>query len=272
MTHLEITRATSLAFRAGGVDIRWYSLCIVAQFVAGWLIGRWIAGRCAFGPERRHIAPAQVDELYLLLVALGFAGARLAQAVFYDPGKFLRDPMWIFATREGGLSSHGIVLGVLAAGAIWARRTTLPYLTALDFIATSLPVSAFFIRIGNFLNGEYYGGPTDMPWGVVFQGAGPATRHPVQLYESLVEGAGGLILVAWLVRRFGYARPGLIAGGYIVFYAPVRMVCEWIKVSEKGASEYAGLSTASVLTIPLFAFGAWMLSRALRAQPKAPAA
>ena len=259
--HFHTTYDMRFAARLFGVEVRWYSLFVVLLFVGGWLFSRHVARHYAFGPDKARVSDGQVDALYLLLIALSVLGARLGQVLFYEPSMILAAPGRVLALHEGGMSSHGVFVGLLTAAFLWARWTGRSVLTALDLLAASLPIYPTLIRLGNFLNSELWGAPTDLPWGVVFFGAGPQPRHPVQLYEMALEGLGSALLLAWAIRRFGFVRPGLLSGVFLVWYAPIRVFCEIFKENQPAPFDLWGLPTASVLSVPMLALGLCFLVR-----------
>lgn len=262
--HFHTTYDMRFAGHLLGVEVRWYSLFVVVVFVGGWLFSRHVARHYAFGPDKARVSDGQVDALYILLIALSVLGARLGQVLFYEPSMILTAPERIFAFREGGMSSHGVFVGLLTAAFLWARWAGYSVLTALDLLAASLPIYPTLVRLGNFLNSELWGTPTDLPWGVVFFGADQHARHPVQLYEMLLEGFGSALVVAWAIRRFGFVRPGLLSGVFLVWYAPIRAFCEIFKDSESAPFDLWGLPTATVLSGPMLALGLYLLVRTRR--------
>src|SRR3546814_2799909 len=105
-------------------------------------------------------------------------GGRLGYVLFYNLDMYLADPLQIFVIWRGGMSFHGGLLGVVSATWLFARQRGLPILALGDLIACAAPIGLFFGRIANFINGELYGRPTDLPWAMVFPNGGPMPRHP----------------------------------------------------------------------------------------------
>jgi phosphatidylglycerol:prolipoprotein diacylglycerol transferase len=138
----------------------------------------------------------------------------------------------------------------------------------MDVAATVAPIGILLGRIANFVNGELWGRVTEVPWGIIFPHAGPLPRHPSQLYEAASEGLLLLLLLGFLVRRFGFHRPGLIAGVFGMGYAVARFGCEFFREPDRHLGFIAGgwLTMGMVLSIPMFAAGLWLV---LRARPHA---
>ena len=126
---------------------------------------------------------------------------RLGSALFYHFDRLLTDPWMILRIWEGGMSFHGGLIGVLVAIWLWQRKSDTGWLATVDFCAPMVPIGLFFGRIGNFINGELWGRPTDLPWGVIFPAAGPEPRHPSQLYEAALEGLLLFAVLWWFARK-----------------------------------------------------------------------
>ena len=175
MTHT----LSPIAFSIGNFEMRWYGLMYLAGFVLGWMLGRYRA---------RHLSPAwtttDVDDLLTMSMLAVIIGGRLGYVLFYDFSVYLHDPLEIFKIWNGGMSFHGGLLGVLAAFWYFARTRHKDFLDVSDFVAPLVPQAIFFGRLGNFINGELWGKVSDLPWAMIFPGAGPWPRHPSQLYEG----------------------------------------------------------------------------------------
>src|SRR5207249_8063146 len=159
-----------VAISIGPLAVRWYGLMYLVGFAAGWWLGlRRIAKGLA--PVTRQ----QFDDLLFMAVLGVILGGRLGYVLFYKPGYYLAHPLEIFAVWQGGMSFHGGLLGVILAMAFAARRHKLAFLRLMDFVAPLCPLGIAAGRLGNFINGELYGRVTDLPWGMVFRGAGDTT-------------------------------------------------------------------------------------------------
>jgi phosphatidylglycerol---prolipoprotein diacylglyceryl transferase len=263
-----------VAVSIGPFAIRWYALAYVAGLLGGWFYAKRLAARSADWMPLRQPKPADVDDL-IVWVALGVVlGGRLGYVLFYNLGAYLAHPLEIFAVWRGGMSFHGGFTGAVLAIVLFSRARGLNPLAMLDMAAVVTPIGLFFGRIANFINGELWGRPApDFPYAVVFPHAGPVPRHPSQLYEAFSEGLVLFIVMAWAARRFGFRRPGLLGGIFVLGYAVARIGCEFFREPDEqlgflfGASIGAlggGITMGMVLSLPMALVGAvfiWMAAR-----------
>jgi phosphatidylglycerol:prolipoprotein diacylglycerol transferase len=201
-------------------------------------------------------------------------GGRLGYVLFYNLDAYLAEPLEMFAVWHGGMSFHGGFLGASLAIMLLARSRGLSALAMLDMAAVVAPIGLFFGRIANFINGELWGRPApDFPYAVVFPHAGPLPRHPSQLYEAFAEGLILFILLAFAIRRFGFRRPGLVGGLFIIGYAVARIVCEFFREPDAqlgflfGSSVEAlggGITMGMLLSVPMALAGVIIVWLALR--------
>ena len=172
-----------VALYVGPLVIRWYGLMYLIGFATAWWLGRYRARRAD-----AVISPQQMDDL-LFYAALGIIlGGRIGYVLFYNTDRWLSDPLQIFRVWEGGMSFHGCMLGVFVAMWLYGRKTGRSFFQVTDFMAPFVPIGLGAGRIGNFINGELWGAPTDLPWGMVFPFVDDQPRHPSMLYEALLEG------------------------------------------------------------------------------------
>ncbi|MBL0404361.1 prolipoprotein diacylglyceryl transferase [Microvirga aerilata] len=273
-----------VAIAIGPIAIRWYALAYVAGLLGGWFYAKRLAARADLWGSLRQPKPIDVDDL-IVWVALGVVlGGRVGYVLFYNLGSYLSQPSEIFAIWRGGMSFHGGFLGAILAIVLFARSRRLNPLAMLDMAAVVTPIGLFFGRIANFINGELWGRPApDFPYAVVFPHAGPEPRHPSQLYEALGEGLILFIVMAFAARRFGFRRPGLLGGIFVLGYAVARIVCEFFREPDAqlgflfGSSVQAlsgGITMGMLLSIPMALVGAGVIVMAARGltRPSAPAA
>jgi phosphatidylglycerol:prolipoprotein diacylglycerol transferase len=203
-------------------------------------------------------------DIVLVAVVGLIAGARLGYVLFYGVGSYWSDPLSIFAFWDGGMSFHGGLVGILLAGALVARRKGIPPLRLFDMGAVGAPIGLFFGRIGNFINGELWGRPTDAAWGMVFPRApGDLPRHPSQLYEALLEGLV-LFVVLWILSR-KKREDGFILGVMIGLYGAFRIFIEFFREPDVQLGFIAGgFTMGQLLSLPMVAAGVWLVVRALR--------
>ncbi len=247
--------------------IRYYGLAYALGFLAAaWLLQRYaVAGRTL-------LPQAKIGEFMVAAVVGVVLGGRIGSYILYDGWKgFGKDPLAIFRVWEGGMASHGGMIGVVLAIAWFGRMEKIPFLHLADLVASTAPAGLFLGRIANFINGELWGRPTDVPWAVIFPRSTPVgdppglvPRHPSQLYEAALEGA---LLFAYMQWRFWGSdtvrtRPGRLAGEFLALYACVRIAGEAFR--EPDASLILGMTRGTFYSLFLIAFGLFLILRRAR--------
>lgn len=211
--------------------------------------------------HREGVSPAELESLFAYMIFGTIIGARLGHCLFYDPVYYITHPVDILKVWEGGLASHGGVLGILIALAFFTHRHN----RSLGWLLNRLTIPGAFggalIRIGNFMNSEIVGLPTCSDWGVVFERVDSLPRHPVQLYESLAYVSIFVLLV--LVYRFRECKlaNGNLAGLFLVAIFTVRFLLEYVKIPQAEFAVPWGLHMGQVLSIPFIAAGIVLLIR-----------
>jgi phosphatidylglycerol:prolipoprotein diacylglycerol transferase len=252
----------------GPIAIRWYALAYIFGLVGGWLVARDLARRDSlWGPIARP-TPDSLDDL-LVYVAFGvIIGGRIGYVLFYNLDFFLDHPGRIIAVWEGGMSFHGGLAGAALGVWLFARRNALGAMTVADLCAVVAPIGIFLGRIANFIKPELWGRTTDVPWGVIFPGAGPEPRHPSQLYEASLEGAALFVVLLLLVRAGGLRRPGLLTGAFAAGYAIARIICEFYREPDPQLGFlFGGATMGMVLSVPLLLAGFALMAYARRRAP-----
>ena len=258
-----------IAISIGPIDIRWYGLGYVVSILLGW----WYARKIVTTPRLwANDTPAMtVTDLddFLLWAAIGIVvGGRIGFILFYDLPLYLANPTLIFEIWKGGMSFHGGITGTTIAMILFARKRGISTWSLFDVIATVCVTGLFLVRIANFINGELYGGLSDLPWAVVFPGQEPFARHPSQLYEAGLEGLLTGIILAIMVFGFGaLKRPGLVAGTFVALYAISRIAVEFVRVPDAQVGYLLGtswLTMGMVLSVPMLLLGLWAIWRANR--------
>jgi len=253
---IEFAHIDPIALRIGPVAIRWYGIMYLIGFTSAWWLGRRRAQR-ADSP----VTPLQADDL-IFYGALGvILGGRIGYMLFYGRDQLLDDPLSLLRIWEGGMSFHGGLLGVVAAAALWARQTGTSFFRLMDFAAPLVPIGLGAGRIGNFINGELWGRPTDLPWAVVVDGV---PRHPSQLYEAALEGAL-LFAILWVFSS--RPRPTMsVAGLFLVIYGIARFAVEFVRLPDEhiGYLAFGWFTMGQLLTLPMLAGGVLMLALAYR--------
>jgi len=240
--------------RLGPLVLRWYAVAYMAGLLGGWRYLRFLAAQ-----PPRPMTAVQIDD-FLVWATIGVViGGRLGYVLFYKPLDYLSDPVEIVKVWHGGMSFHGGLLGVIAAIIAFARRYRLNTLHVSDLIAVVAPLGLLFGRIANFINGELVGrpAPADLPWAMIFPGAGPAPRHPSQLYEAGLEGLVLLIAMHLLWRAETLrVRAGTLTGCFLVGYAAARIFCEFFREPDAFLGPVIGQATmGQVLSVPVGLLG-----------------
>lgn len=251
----------------GPLAIRWYGLAYV--------VGIALAGVVIYRVARRWGLGTSPDDVTSVIIAIAFGliiGARLFYVIFYGDGYYLQHPLKIFATYEGGMSFHGGLVGAIVGGSLACRKLRISIPTMCDLAVIGAPVGLFFGRCANFINGELWGKPTNLPWGVMFDdaGGGMAYRHPSQLYEALLEGVVLFVILFALSRKANPPRPqGTFLGTFLLGYGTFRFLIEFVRLPDKQLGYLLGtnwLTMGQCLSIPLVVAGVAILVISHRAQ------
>jgi len=250
-----------VALQLGPLAIQWYGLMYVFGFAGVYLAWSYRLKRQAAAVDSRWNLDLASDLLFY--GALGAVlGGRLGYAVFYKPAEYLSEPLTIITgIRDGGMSFHGGLLGVLVAFWLFSRKTGFKFLDIGDFVAPVAPIGLFFGRMGNFINQELWGKPTDLPWGMVFTTADEQARHPSMLYEAALEGLL-LFVTLWLVSRT--KRPaGLLSGLFLIGYAVSRMLVELVRVPDQHLNYllFDWVTMGHLLSLPMLGLGLFLVGQ-----------
>ncbi len=278
--------------KIGSVEfaLRWYAMSYIVGLLLGWKLAALATRRAFLWPRNQPpMKPVQVEDLLTWIVLGVILGGRLGYVIFYDPGKFLADPLSIFKVWQGGMAFHGGFLGVVFAAFIYFRRNLIPYSSGADMLALCTPIGLLLGRVANFINAELWGRPTDMPWGVIFPSEsaqvceiaiGNCARHPSQLYEAALEGLVlGAVLIYLVFCKFALKRPGLVTGLFFAGYGTARYLIEFFRQPDAQFqspenpigyvlySSHFGVTMGQILSLPMIIFGVLLVVRALK-RPK----
>ncbi len=237
-----------IAVQIGPLAIRWYGLMYLTGFAGGWLLGRKRAREWG-----QPFTVEQIDDL-LFYVAMGvILGGRLGYMLFYGWTNVLNDPLSILRVWEGGMSFHGGLIGVIVAMWLIARKAGISVFRVADFVAPFVTIGLGAGRIGNFINGELWGQPTDVPWAVVVNGV---AVHPSNLYEAVLEGPV-LFAILWI---YSATRPPVraVCGAFLLCYGIFRFLVEFVRVPDAhiGYLAFNWFTMGQLLSLPMIVFGA----------------
>ncbi len=243
-----------VALAIGPVKVHWYGLMYVIGFIAGW----WLARRRAAEPHSTW-KPVDVDDLIFFLAVGVIAGGRVGWILVYGFDALRTDPLAILRIWEGGMSFHGGLIGIMVAAALFAGRRGRRVADVFDFTAPLPAVGLFAGRIGNFINGELWGKPTDLPWGMLVNGK---VLHPSQLYEAALEGILLFAVIWWFTSK---PRPRLAPTGLVLtLYAIFRISVEFVRMPDANIGYLAlgWVTMGQLLSLPVLATGLAMLASA----------
>ena len=268
--------------------LRWYAMAYIIGILIGWRLALMAVKAARLWPDNTSpLTPAQVEDLLTSVILGVIVGGRVGYVVFYQPAYYLAHPLEALMIWQGGMSFHGGLLGVIAAGLYFCARKGISKLHTADMMALAVAPALFLGRVSNFINSELWGRPTDLPWGVIFpdraaQACGPVidicARHPSQLYEAILEGLLLGAFILWLVwRRDALKKPGIIMGTFFAGYGIGRFLVEFVRqpdaqfitlenplglVLQTGGY---GFTMGQLLSIPMILIGIWFILRARKA-------
>lgn len=253
-----------VAFSAGPITIYWYGIAYV--------VGTALTGVMMWRTQRRWGLSISSDDLSMVVFGVFFGlviGARLFYVLFYGDGYYWTHPLEILMTSHGGMSFHGGLVGGILGGVIACRIMRLSAWTIADLAVIGAPIALALGRCANFVNGELWGKPTDLPWGVVFGGAaGNMPRHPSQLYEALLEGVVLFCVLYALSRRKPTLPQGTFLGVFLIGYGVARIVVEFVRVPDVQLGYLLGgvVTMGQILSLPLVVAGIALVAYALHAK------
>jgi phosphatidylglycerol:prolipoprotein diacylglycerol transferase len=284
MTQPFIVKFNPVAFGLGPIQVHWYGLMYLLGFMVVALLGEY--------RRRRGRLPVNRDalgDLFFYGMMGVIIGGRLWYMLFYyagGPRWIWTEPFALFKVWDGGMSFHGGLLGVLAAGWWWSRKQRLHFFDTIDFVAPLVPIGLGLGRLGNFINGELWGKPTTLSWGMIFPNAhtddvayaeghaswlpalqqfGGLPRHPSELYEMALEGAA-LFAVIWLVSLKPRPRY-LVSGLFGLLYGCFRIAVEFVRLPDPqlGYLAFGWVTMGQLQSLPLIVIGLWLIFLSRRA-------
>ena len=261
-----------VAVQLGPVAIKWYGLAYMAGLLLGWLYIRRLLRESRLWPNKMPpFAPEKADDLLLYMTLGVVLGGRLGFVLFYEPWHYLNHPAEILQLWRGGMAFHGALVGCGLVTWLFARRNKVSPWGTMDLCAAAVPIGLLFGRIANFINGELFGRPTSVPWGMVFPEAAaqhpemePTPRHPSQLYEAFFEGLVLLLVLRWLThRRLALQTPGAVTGAFLVGYGLARSFSELFRQPDPLHTFTAGPFTPGIVySLPMILLGLYFIHAA----------
>jgi len=243
----------------GPLSVRWYGVMYLVGFIAAYFVIRHLAKL-----KKLSLTSDDLSDLLFYCVLGVILGGRTGYVLFYNLPFYIHHPLQIFAVWEGGMSFHGGLLGVIVATVVFCRKRRLPTLTMGDILVAAAPIGLGLGRIGNFINGELWGRVTDVPWAMVFPGAGPLPRHPSQIYEAILEGPV-LFGLLWILHKKG-TRTGIPFFSFFLGYGIFRFTVEFFRQPDPQLGFlWGGATMGQLLSLPMIFFGIggliWVLKK-----------
>lgn len=255
-----------VAFHIGPLAVHWYGIMYLVGFGLAWVLGRW---RIRHG--KTDLTLTDLEDIIFYGVLGVVIGGRLGYVLFYQPEVYFAHPLSIFYVWDGGMSFHGGLLGVILVMYLFAKKKKRTLLEIGDFVAPLIPLGLAAGRLGNFINGELWGRPTTLPWGMIFPGTHDnIPRHPSQLYEMGLEGFALFALLWWFARK---PRPvGQISAVFLMGYGVARFLVEFTRAPDYFLGFiFDGLTMGQLLSVPMIIAGAiifWVSARRSSRLPK----
>ena len=251
--------------RIGPVQLRWYGLMYMLSFIIGFFVLRRLAKY-----RKLNISTDDFYDLLFYLILGVMVGGRLGYVFFYDFGSYVHDPLSVFAIWQGGMSFHGGFIGMILAAWYITRKKGWNFWEIADLGCTAAPIGLGLGRIGNFINGELFGRPTNVAWAMVFPEGGTAPRHPSQLYEALLEGLVLFVILKWIYKKNLYR--GTVFWALLAFYGLFRLLVEFAREPDAQIGFDLGPFTrGQLLTFPMLVIGAVIMIIYARRSPPEPA-
>jgi phosphatidylglycerol:prolipoprotein diacylglycerol transferase len=266
---LQFPNFDPILIQLGPFAIRWYALAYIVGILLGWFYARAIVRNQKLWGGPAPMTALDIDD-FIVWVTLGIIlGGRFGYVLFYNPSYFAEHPAEAFQLWKGGMSFHGGFIGCVLAVVLFAKKINISILSLGDVTCATGTLGVLLGRIANFINGELWGRPTDVAWGMVFPSGGPIPRHPSQLYEAALEGLLLFIVLALFIRGGALRRPGLIIGAFAVGYALARSFCELFREPDVQLGFlWNTITMGTLLSFPLLLAGIALIVNGLRRPPR----
>jgi prolipoprotein diacylglyceryl transferase len=247
-----------VALSFGSLKVYWYGILFATAILSGLQFMKWIY-------KQEGLDVESLDNLFIYIVVGIVVGARLGHVLFYDPAFYFTHPAKIIAVWEGGLASHGGGLGVILALYIYTKKYKMNYLWLLDRVAIPTALFGFFVRMGNFMNSEIVGTPSNLPWAIVFSRVDGLARHPAQLYESFAYLGIFVLLFFVYETQKQKVQNGFLFGTFLTLIFSVRFLVEFVKTKQADYdTSFLHMSTGQALSIPFLLLGLGLIVYSLK--------
>jgi prolipoprotein diacylglyceryl transferase len=249
-------------FSVGQLSIRYYGLLMVVAFLmASFVFYRILKHE----GESLFLLPVTANSVFLATII----GARLGECLFYFPEYYLKNPLEIFIPFRngeyvgiGGLSSHGAAFVILIFLFFTAKTMKKTALWLIDRVCITIPLAAFFIRLGNLANSEILGTETSVPWGFIFVQRGEDfPRHPVQLYEAVCYLIVFCVIYRLYRKKQDKIRQGTFLGLFLILIFFPRFILEIFKAPISEFDKYSFISTGQCLSLFFVFAGVALLAK-----------
>ena len=244
-------------FSIGPIHLRYYSILFVSGFIIGYYIVSWFF-------KRENLPTNILDTLLYVLLGATLVGARLGHCLFYEPDYYLAHPIEILKVWEGGLASHGGAIAIILAMwwfvAKYGKQFKFDFLWLMDRIMIPTALAAMLIRLGNLMNSEIYGNPTDSPWGFIFTLKGETVaKHPTQLYEAIAYFAIFIVLILIYKTFLPKLKRGTLFALFLIGMFSARFFIEFVKEPQVAFEQGMSLNMGQWMSIPFIAGGVLLL-------------
>lgn len=260
---LDFPAIDPVAISLGPLVVRWYALAYLAGILGAWKYINYLIDR-----HKEFARPNKPDiENFLAWAILGIIlGGRLGYVLFYKLAYYVQNLNEVFYVWQGGMAFHGGVLGVILVMILFSYKHKIDQFRLADLVCCAVPIGLFFGRIANFINGELYGRPSDVPWAVRFPSDSLVPRHPSQLYEAFLEGLV-LFTVLFIAQKQDNirAKTGLLSAIFLIGYAASRILIELVREPDDHLGFiFGGISMGQILSVPMVLFALWLIYRVSR--------
>ena len=244
-----------VALTVFSLEIRWYSLAYISGILFGWLILKNFLNK----EEQKF---ENIEDLLTYVILGIILGGRLGYVIFYNFEYYSNNIFEILMIWKGGMSFHGVLIGVILATIFFCKKNKYNPYIFLDLISLVSPIGIFFGRIANYLNSELYGKVTNVPWGVIFVNIDNSPRHPSQLYEASLEGILLFLILITLVKNNFLEKRGFISSLFLILYSTFRFFIEFFREPDSQIGYLIfNLTMGQILCLVFFTIGAFLLKK-----------